>query len=79
MYRRRVNPTRLVDVLCWVRYPARTSQICAQAEHYGADGHTRIELSRLPPGIYRDVPAILTVLREAYLSVTVASCEVTNS
>jgi hypothetical protein len=62
----RVDPTRIADVLAGVPYPARTWQLLAQADHYGADRHTHIELSRLPQGTYRDLDTVLDALRNVY-------------
>jgi hypothetical protein len=46
-------------------YPARTWQLCAQADAYGADSGTREALSRLPVAAYTSVDAVLTELRAA--------------
>jgi hypothetical protein len=63
-----VDPTRIADVLAGVPYPARSWQLLAQADYYGADRHTRTELSRLPIGTYRDLNAVVETLRDIYPS-----------
>jgi hypothetical protein len=68
MFIPQVDPTRLADVLAGVPYPASTWQLLAQADYYGADRHTRTELSRLPIGTYRDLNAVVAALREVYPS-----------
>lgn len=68
MFIPRVDPTRLADVLAGMPYPARTWQLVAQADYYGADRHTRTELSRLPSGTYRDLDAVVDMLRDIYPS-----------
>jgi hypothetical protein len=47
-------------------YPARTWQLCAQADAYGADSHTREALSRLPAAVYAILDAVLTELRDMH-------------
>jgi hypothetical protein len=68
MFPHRVDPARIADVLAGVPYPARTWQLLAQADHYGADRHTHIELSRLPQGTYRDLDAVLNMLQDVHSS-----------
>jgi hypothetical protein len=57
------DPNRVRAVLAGLAYPARTWQLCAQADAYGADSATREALSRLPVTAYASVDAVLTELR----------------
>jgi hypothetical protein len=50
---------RIGAVLGGVSFPARTSQLLAQADAYG-DAQTRTELGRLPVGMYANLDAVLT-------------------
>lgn len=43
--------------------PARTWRLCAQADAYGADSHTREALSRLPVLAYASLQAVLDELQ----------------
>ena len=53
---------RLATVLAGLPFPARTWQLVAQAEYYGADWITRAELGRLPAGEYPNLPAVLSAI-----------------
>jgi hypothetical protein len=59
-----IDPARFGGVLAGVPYPARTWQLCAQADAYGADAHTREELARLPTATYANLDAVITKLRD---------------
>jgi hypothetical protein len=59
-----MDDARIGSVLAGVSYPARTWQLLAEAQHYGADIHTRTELGRLPVGTYLSLEAVLRALRE---------------
>ena len=54
-----VSPIGLAQVLAGLSYPARTWQLLAQADYYGADYSTRAELARLPVGTYDSLDAVL--------------------
>lgn len=55
---------RFSGALAGVTYPARTWQLWAQADSYGADTVTLEALSRLPVAVYESLDAVLTVLRD---------------
>lgn len=57
---------RLASVLDGVIYPARTWQLLAQADYYGADHRTRTELARLPADMYPSLNAVLVVLNQMH-------------
>jgi hypothetical protein len=63
--RPRMDPARFAAVLAGVAYPARTWQLLAQADHYGADAQTRAALDRLPVGTYANLDAVLAMLWQA--------------
>ena len=63
MSRTRTDPVRVAAVLAGVAYPARTWQLLAQADYYGADTHTHAELRCLPVGSYESLDAVLAALR----------------
>ena len=60
MSRSCVDPAGLATVLAGLSYPARTWQLLAQADHYGAGGQIRAHLSRLPPN--RAYPSLEVVI-----------------
>jgi Protein of unknown function (DUF2795) len=60
------DPDRFRAVLDGLAYPARTWQLCAQADAYGADSRTREALSRLPVTAYASLDAVLTQLRDTH-------------
>lgn len=62
MPRPRMDAARISGVLAGVRYPARTWQLLAQADAYGADALTRAVLGRLPDGTFASLDAVLAVL-----------------
>ena len=62
MSRTRTDPARIAAVLAGVAYPARTWQLLAEADYYGADTHTHAELRRLPVGSYESLDAVLAAL-----------------
>jgi hypothetical protein len=53
---------QVAAALAGVVYPARRWQLLAQADHYGADVHTRAELSRLPEGLYPDLATVIATI-----------------
>jgi hypothetical protein len=52
----------LAPVFSGLMFPARTWQLMAEADYYGADYHLRAALSRLPEGDYLDLAAVLGAL-----------------
>lgn len=62
-----IDPDRYRAVLAGMSYPARPWQLCAQADAYGADSHTREALARLPVAAYASLDAVLTGLRDSNL------------
>jgi hypothetical protein len=58
------DPHRLSSVLAGMSYPARTWQLLAEADSYGADAQTREALSRLPVATYADLSAVMAELRD---------------
>ncbi|MDQ2706221.1 MAG: hypothetical protein M3Z25_00610 [Actinomycetota bacterium] len=54
---------RVTTGLAELLFPAKTWQLIAQAEHYGADRDTRAELGRLPLGTYRDVCVVIAAIK----------------
>jgi hypothetical protein len=61
MPRPRMDAARISGVLAGVRYPARTWQLLAQADAYGADALTHAVLGRLPDGTFASLDAVLAV------------------
>jgi hypothetical protein len=59
-----MDSARISGVLAGVRYPARTWQLLAQADAYGADALTRTVLGRLPDSTFASLDAVLAVLRD---------------
>jgi hypothetical protein len=57
------DPERIASVLAGMPFPARTWQLLAQADSYGADSQTREALSRLPQDTYANLTAVVTALR----------------
>lgn len=62
----RSGPVPFRAVLAGLAYPARTWQLCAQADAYGADSGTREALSRLPVATYPSLDAVLNQLRKTH-------------
>jgi hypothetical protein len=56
---------RLRHVLAGLSFPARRWEVIAEAEHYGADAHTRRELRALPEGRFESFAALLWALERA--------------
>jgi hypothetical protein len=52
----------VAPVFSGLMFPARTWQLIAQADYYGADYHLRAALSRLPDGDYVDLAAVVGAL-----------------
>jgi hypothetical protein len=56
----------IAATLAGVVYPARTWRLLAQADHYGADVHTRALLARLPVEVYANLEAVMSALRQLH-------------
>ena len=65
MPRPRMDPARITAVLTGVSYPARTWQLLAPADYYGADFDTRDALGTLHPGMHSGLDVVLTILHES--------------
>jgi hypothetical protein len=57
-----VGTADLPEILRDISYPAEKWQITTCADLYGADVHTRRELYRLPPRVYRSVADVADTL-----------------
>lgn len=56
---------RLTSLLADLRFPARKWELTTYAEDRGADGTSRRELAGLPEGLYRDLDAVVSMVRAA--------------
>ncbi len=56
------DAARITAVLAELVFPARTWQLIAQADFYGADWQTRTELARLPAGMFPTVDGVIAAI-----------------
>ena len=57
------DAVRLASLLTDFRFPARKWELTTYAEDRGADGTSRGELAGLPEGLYRDLDAVISMIR----------------
>jgi hypothetical protein len=57
-----MDPAQVSAALVGLAYPARHWQLLAQADYYGADIDTRVELARLPDGLYPDLASVIAAV-----------------
>jgi hypothetical protein len=58
-----VDPADIATVLDGIAFPARTWQLLAQADYYGAGGgRIRADLGRLPNRVYPSLAAVIATL-----------------
>ena len=62
MPRPRMDAHQVTASLLGVTYPARRWQLLAQADYYGADVDTQVELARLPDLLYSDLAGVISAI-----------------